>query len=883
MSAQLHGYVTTRPAPHQWAFSGRSLPIIRWRIEQVGELRHCAVTSKASGAVPEVLKISDVQVDGWLILGVLEPPAQLGPSELVVRCEARSQSWRVQWWPDPRALPEVKAIDALIASKAYDEAYAQAKALSTSSTHGLGVRQWGWRLRGRVFWYQQQAKRAVEEWVLGARAALAEGSTHLAVARLNAAMHASSESNRYDQSEALFRWAGRLLPKADEAGWAVVELMAGGVAARQGYLRRALRLHQSAARRLNHLNHEALWIYTQSGVLKSLIYIGDFAAARDLCDRVMGPYMQGDASPPAGAIRWPTIQAGFKTMCGWMLVRHAIHWEVTDDVVEALALLESSARQYATMGDERGVSEARMVLVSLYLWLGDLDAARHTLEACPEVDDSELYLLWGKLKIAEGRYASALVDLAHADRLARLSEEAAVYGWQARAALGEALVALGLDGQGWQAFDEAMKEIEQRSRWTAPGVDRSGFMSAHRDLVGDYLDLLTEHGDIDRAATVLASAQSTLMSSVPLNDPQRDLPSEFLSEYQQRVGALERAREVYGEALRQGQGLEPSTDVQITQARRARDIAFEDLLFWLDGHNLRASPKKLTLPGISAALDEGEVLVMLFAFRGSWHTFLIVEGEVDHALLPTPESMWSEWPEIFAEAEHVYVATGGALAAEVVHRELDPDGSPWAARVTLSYLQSPAHLLSKRVGDEHNPPVIVGDPEENLGHVGEVLPQLADSHLSDGLLLMGEEVSRDRLLDALPAAEVFVFVGHGEAACGAQGNCLRFAGGDLFELADVLSLEAGPRLALVMACHSGERRGGSMESQGLVDAFFAVGTRTLLIAEGTVDEQVALAFLRAFIDAGGLEQPASAYRAVVRAEIEGWRDFRLMGSRDPLN
>lgn len=161
----------------------------------------------------------------------------------------------------------------------------------------------------------------------------------------------------------------------------------------------------------------------------------------------------------------------------------------------------------------------------------------------------------------------------------------------------------------------------------------------------------------------------------------------------------------------------------------------------------------------------------------------------------------------------------------------------------------------------------------------------AERSLVEGLgfrLVEGESLSGPSALDPV---DTLYFSGHGELDTGSLWDSrLVFAPGRAVDLRQWLQEGLRARLVVLSACDTGTPAPASAGTWfGFGEGLLVAGADTVLAAAGEVDATRALRFVMRFIDEGGLEAPALAYRRTVLGLAElgdpAWSDFVLFGRR----
>lgn len=177
---------------------------------------------------------------------------------------------------------------------------------------------------------------------------------------------------------------------------------------------------------------------------------------------------------------------------------------------------------------------------------------------------------------------------------------------------------------------------------------------------------------------------------------------------------------------------------------------------------------------------------------------------------------------------------------------------------------------------------VFGDSAENLPRSRDEAVAVAD--VLGVVARLGPAVTKEALLDALAAADVLHFAGHGELSTGnGLDTGLLLAGGDLLRAVDLLGATTAAELVVLSGCETGvsEQRVGD-ELVGLVRALLFAGAGSLLVSQWRVSDPSTLALLRAFYTHAFGERGVSKAEALrlATAEVRGdprWRDFYHWG------
>ncbi|MFI8932297.1 CHAT domain-containing protein [Streptomyces sp. NPDC053474] len=249
----------------------------------------------------------------------------------------------------------------------------------------------------------------------------------------------------------------------------------------------------------------------------------------------------------------------------------------------------------------------------------------------------------------------------------------------------------------------------------------------------------------------------------------------------------------------------------------------------------------------------------------------------------------------------VVICPTGALHRVPFHA-LRPDGSgalidrnAVAYLPTVSLLRTltlPRALGSALAGETPFVPVagtgavVLGDPGGDLPHARA--EALALGERLGCAPLLGEGATRERVLRALPGAEVFHAACHASFAATDPLACGLVLADGVLTARDILRRDwHGVRLAVLSACETGRGRASRTdETLGLSWSLLHAGVRSLVMSLWRVPDATTAALMGDFHDltAAG-EAPGAALRTALLAardrpgggRLESWAAFRLLG------
>jgi tetratricopeptide (TPR) repeat protein len=226
----------------------------------------------------------------------------------------------------------------------------------------------------------------------------------------------------------------------------------------------------------------------------------------------------------------------------------------------------------------------------------------------------------------------------------------------------------------------------------------------------------------------------------------------------------------------------------------------------------------------------------------------------------------------------LYIVPDGAIA-RVPFAALRRHGRYLVEDHALAYVPTFGALPGGGGGDEQpGPPVVIADAAGDLPGAAAEASEVA-GRLS-ARAITGASATRQALLEARSARVLHVAV---HAGYGQDGPWLKLADGRL-AAADIVAGKLAPRLAVLASCVSGTPRGRGLWGT-LAAAFLAAGTRSVVAALWSIDDQGTRELVRAFYEGGGATDPALALARAQRAFIAAgrpaasWAPFVLIETR----
>lgn len=246
----------------------------------------------------------------------------------------------------------------------------------------------------------------------------------------------------------------------------------------------------------------------------------------------------------------------------------------------------------------------------------------------------------------------------------------------------------------------------------------------------------------------------------------------------------------------------------------------------------------------------------------------------------------AEWS---APGERICLIPHGILHDIPLHT-LAIEGQPLAQRNIVSYAPSLSvlyHLLHRTTARDVPADrgwggrcAVFGDPAQDLPGAAHEACRVAE--MLGCAPVLGQEVTRSKLLDALSQSDLLVYAGHGELVRdnGFESG-LRLKGGERLSAADVVALPRIAEMIVLSACEVGasEREVGD-ELLGLVRAFTLAGAAGVVASQWRVNDEATAFLLGEFFRALKVcGEPAQALQQAamsVRRKPE-WTHFYYWG------
>ncbi|MCB9547955.1 MAG: CHAT domain-containing protein [Myxococcales bacterium] len=488
-------------------------------------------------------------------------------------------------------------------------------------------------------------------------------------------------------------------------------------------------------------------------------------------------------------------------------------------------------------------SRVRLALTTadVELRLGRVEAAAARVAAVnPENRRVALWrgLLDARIQVARGAYDAAVAGFrrlaadAEARGLIELRHRAEVGAGRALAAAGQADAALA-------AFEQAGRTLTELFYRVPVGEGREAFLGDRDEGAHAHAALLLDLGRPAEALAVARTARAQALAAL-----QRPA----------RIGALsEEARRRWLAAIGEHQRLKAeleADDWSLTAAQRAERAAERPALelrlkVALD-EAYSALPAGVATP-TPPPLAPGEALLLVQAAEAGWLVFFADAAGVEGRLAPPvaasadPATLVATFLAPFEArvlaARRLRLLLPGALAARDWHA-LPLGEGPLAAQIEVVYALDLPEDSREAAGDR----LVVADPRGDLAGAratGEAL-----GHEAGTRLLLGDGARRAAVLAALPAADAFVYAGHGDFVGDGWSSHLRLAGQDTLAAGDLLLLPRVPRLAVLAGCETSVAPDhGSVPGMSLAHAFAIAGSEAVVATHRPIADESSTRFV----------------------------------------
>ncbi len=771
-----------------------------------------------------------------------------------------------------------------------------------------------------------------------ARAAWREGDGERAIARLDEAVAKDREamcrscesgdlaaqafmlvqSKRFaDADERLAAWseiADEYPPARAELGYSV-----GLVALERGDVRTALATLEDAERAAERLGMGRYRAAIQGARADALQRLGRRQEAIDIMHALLPAAGEApcDRARVLGNMAWAALGADQPEGLG----------------LELRATLEEALALHASSSCPAGSHANTLVnLAAIELRDGAPAAAEarlaEALEVVPEPAPwLKVWILELEAQIALAR-GQADAALARFEQLGQLAEVVADPALAWRAAVGVASVwdeSATPDGRARAvaAYARAEELVDAASIRVPLTAGRETFAADRARASRQHVAALLALGRTDEAFAAARRARTRVLAGLRRTDRVASLDAAARAAWDQAIAAYQRGRDRLdaeaGELWRL-----PGDQLAAAQAARADEVAKLreelDRGFAVLAQQMGAADasRSLYTPRSPAP---GELMLLGFPLADEWAVFAADADQVTVHRMPGPEAgrtdeqlaadLLTPIADRVARAQQVTVMPYGAMRAVDVHA-LPWQGQPLMAQVPVVYGLDIASASAAALGEEPastagsaagaapdgtvaGAPVellVVADPREDLPAARREGAAVAEAARGYARLayLRGAEATGPAVRDALAAADMFHYAGHGRfAGRGGWQSALALAGSSELTVGDILTLPRVPRYVVLAGCETARGDELAAEGLGLGQAFVAAGARQVIASARPVDDALTAALaadLHRALAAGegadelhdliaGLRQAQLALRARA-ASGDDWRAFRVL-------
>lgn len=538
---------------------------------------------------------------------------------------------------------------------------------------------------------------------------------------------------------------------------------------------------------------------------------------------------------------------------------------------------------------ERPLTEAEQLvnLVFVAERAGDAAAAQRALgayRATPAAKDAfgrrMADLLAGRLAVAETpAKAVAIFDRVFETARAEGGGTPSEYAWRAQHGRARALVNLGRFDEALRAFSLAIEELDALSRQTALRRARGQYLDARFGLFDDAVRCALEAGQPARAFLYSERARGLVLRTMVSRSRLEQLSGPAYADWLDAQQRYETARAQLAGRSRLRRRLPRAKrrafDLETQRLNEVVRKAWDDLDETTESSTPRADPLE-DLEALQKALGPEDVVLAFHEIDGATRWFRVDRRGVTAGR----ETGEADPRSVIGAAGTAFLVPGMGPTTEALVERWTPAliGDMQVSIVPV------AAVLAVPLASTDGPPVVVGDPEQDLPQSRREALRVA-KHLNTSPLL-GPAATREAVTARLSGAAVFHFAGHGDLdAADPWLAMLRLSRGTALRLDDLWVDPVAPGVVVLSGCKTGRpARVGRRLRVMLPAAFLLAGTRAVVATTRDVADRDAARFMSAFYDHRGAERPIAAYRAVARKYLargeKTWTAF-YVGGRGP--
>ena len=409
-----------------------------------------------------------------------------------------------------------------------------------------------------------------------------------------------------------------------------------------------------------------------------------------------------------------------------------------------------------------------------------------------------------------------------------------------------------------KAFDVAITELESVSAYTDLRASRARFLEARTQLFDTAAAHALAQKDFGKAFVISERAKAQVLDALRLRDRIESLKPAMRARWLRARERYSRARDALADRTTARKTLPaaelPAFDAS-TEALEQEAKASWTALFTLLAQK-RSNARLTSMADLQAKLLPNERLLAFVQVAGQNVRLDVTRHRVETA---------KDTSVSLRGVAHVYLVPGPHMPLEVLVGRWIPRLLP---KASVSVLPLASLLVEASPSTAEGPALVVGDSLRDLpASRREAIWVAARLNVS---AVTGRKATRRRVRDRLERASLFHFAGHGTLSSDDPWRSeLLLTKGDALRLEDLLARPIAPRLAVLSGCDTG-RSGwvGRRFRVGLPEALLLGGTRTVIAATREVDDQTTEAFVKAFYQAGGAEDPVGAYRTVLLEKMK---------------
>lgn len=446
------------------------------------------------------------------------------------------------------------------------------------------------------------------------------------------------------------------------------------------------------------------------------------------------------------------------------------------------------------------------------------------------------------------------------------------YVWQAHHGLARVAEAQDERAAARLAYEAALR-IRRDTMLGAPlRFGRSTFAADRAEVVADAVALFLSQGDEDAAFRVLDEESGRTLRDLESRLRVSRLEGQARTTYLERLGRYRRLKEDYAELRRaEPEGMKAvAAALQRQKALRAEmDEAFEAAYEALEAGGT-TQVEGVSRKELQDVLQEDEALLLVAELKGRAFRFAVTSTTAAYQQAAPEDPISSSVAALLRGRRHVYGV--GPWPKDL---SLSPDTS----RSDLPF----ASLLTRTPLAPRGEALVLSNPSGDLpfaSQEGAWVSQRLKARRLDGA-----EADMTRVLAGLESARHLHFTGHGVgSAADAWSAHLVLADEQQLSLEDLVALRPKVGTVVLSGCETGKgTQLSQQEKMSLADAFLISGAKWVLASDALVPDKETQAFVQAFYESGGLDDPAKTLRTL-QAQSEGplqavAQAFRLHGHR----